>query len=385
MRFSRIRLENWRNFTSVDVALENRAFIVGANATGKSNLLDALKFLRDLAPGTGLFKAVSLRGGVSAIRSFAARAKSNVTLEVELFDADDSQWRYRLSFNQDSDRRPIVVEEVVWRNTASGWQEILTRPDSNDQSDPERLTQTHLEQTLANQEFRAIAEVFRSVSYLHIVPQIVREPERHGQFRADPFGSDFLEQIAQTSESTKKALLKRIEGALRTVVPQLTELQSTRDDFGRAHLEARYEHWRPKAGWQNERDFSDGTLRLIGLLWALQTGSGPLLLEEPELSLHPGVVRRLVPMIWKLQRQQKKDRRRQVMITTHSTELLSDPGIQGDELLLLIPTSTLSEGTTVILGAQQEDIKIKLDDGLTAGEIVADRTDPEKLTQLVLW
>ena len=52
------------------------------------------------------------------------------------------------------------------------------------------------------------------------------------------------------------------------------------------HLEATYEHWRPNAGKQREDQFSDGTLRLIGLFWALLDGEAPLLLEEPELSLH---------------------------------------------------------------------------------------------------
>ena len=40
------------------------------------------------------------------------------------------------------------------------------------------------------------------------------------------------------------------------------------------------EHWRPDAGWQTETQFSDGTLRLLGLLWSVLDGTGPLLLEE---------------------------------------------------------------------------------------------------------
>ncbi|TEU15991.1 MAG: chromosome segregation protein SMC, partial [Anaerolineales bacterium] len=55
MRFSRIKLENWRNFQEADVPLQNRVFLVGANASGKSNFLDAFRFLRDIVmPGGGL-------------------------------------------------------------------------------------------------------------------------------------------------------------------------------------------------------------------------------------------------------------------------------------------------------------------------------------------
>ena len=48
MQFSRIKLENWRNFGDVDVKVATRVFLVGANASGKSNFLDALRFLHDL-------------------------------------------------------------------------------------------------------------------------------------------------------------------------------------------------------------------------------------------------------------------------------------------------------------------------------------------------
>ena len=55
MRFTRLHLENWRNFRELDVPLGERVFLVGPNAAGKSNLLDALRFLRAVAePGGGL-------------------------------------------------------------------------------------------------------------------------------------------------------------------------------------------------------------------------------------------------------------------------------------------------------------------------------------------
>jgi predicted ATPase len=109
------------------------------------------------------------------------------------------------------------------------------------------------------------------------------------------------------------------------------------------HLRAKYEHWRDKGVWQTEADFSDGTLRLIGLLWALLDGNGPLILEEPELSLHPEVVRYISEMMASIQKEQA----RQILVSTHSSDLLSSPGIAADEVLLLRPTSA---GTIVEVG-----------------------------------
>ena len=54
MRFSRIVLENWKNFASIDVPLQQRAFLVGPDASGKSNFLDVFRFLRDLAASSGI-------------------------------------------------------------------------------------------------------------------------------------------------------------------------------------------------------------------------------------------------------------------------------------------------------------------------------------------
>ena len=53
MKFNRLRLENWRNFLSVDVELQRRVFLVGPNAAGKSNILDAFRFLRDMSAPMG--------------------------------------------------------------------------------------------------------------------------------------------------------------------------------------------------------------------------------------------------------------------------------------------------------------------------------------------
>ena len=78
-------------------------------------------------------------------------------------------------------------------------------------------------------------------------------------------------------------------------MPQFKELRYVQDETnGLPHLEARYSHYRPNAGWQREEQFSDGTLRLLGLLWSLLDGDSLLLLEEPELSLNDAIVRQMI-------------------------------------------------------------------------------------------
>ena len=229
MQFKRIQLENWRNFSRVDVALQTRTFLVGANASGKSNFLDVFRFLRDLVlPGGGFQEAVARRGGVSSIRNLAARNQTNVIIQVDVGESEETTWGYRIVFNQDNIRRTTLREEKIWHDGAL----ILNRPNIEDQSDVARLTQTYLEQTFANREFRDIADFFQSVRYSHLVPQLVRDPERSLGRQADPYGGDFLEQIAGVAKRTQEARLRRISNALKIAIPQLSELKLDRDKKG---------------------------------------------------------------------------------------------------------------------------------------------------------
>lgn len=374
MRFTHVRLENWRNFLSVDVPLQRRAFIVGPNASGKSNLLDAFRFLRDVADAQGGFqRAVAARRGVSQLRSLHARRYPNVVVDVAI-NLEGIAWNYRIEFTQDNQRRPVIARELVRHGKAV----IIDRPDDDDKADPNRLTQTYLEQVNANQKFREINEFFAQVRYLHLVPQLVREPDRSVGRTKDPYGGDFLEQLARTPKGTLESRLRRIGEALKVAVPQLRELVLGRDVTGVPHLKGLYEHWRPNAGWQTEDQFSDGTLRLLGLLWVLLDGSAPLLLEEPELSLHSGVVRQIPRIIARLGRKSG----RQVLLSTHSPDLLSDPGIAPEEVLLIEPSH---EGSTVVVATDDKEVRQLLKGGATIAETVIPRTAPSGAEQLSLF
>jgi energy-coupling factor transporter ATP-binding protein EcfA2 len=374
MKFTRVKLQNWRNFLEVDVPLQKRVFLVGANASGKSNLLDVFRFLRDIAEPKGSFQgAVESRHGVSQIRSLHARRYPHVAVEVEVDLDSDSTWTYLLEFTQNNQRIPTITREKVTKAGAV----LLDRPVREDKSDLKRLGQTYLEQLNANAEFRVLADFFSQVRYLHLVPQLVREPGRSAGIVRDPFGGDFLEQLARTPKNTLDSRLRRIKDALQIAVPQLKDLVLGRDPVtGVPHLKGLYEHWRPNAGWQMEDQLSDGTLRLLGLLWVFLDGAAPLLLEEPELSLHASVVRQIPSMIGRLGARSG----RQVLLSTHSADLLSDEGIAPEEVLCLEPSR---EGTLVKVAGEDEQIRSLLDGGLTIGDAILPMTAPVETERLV--
>jgi len=375
LRFTHVHLENWRNFSRADVELARRVFIVGPNAAGKSNFLDAFRFLHDIVSiGGGLEEAVRRRQGVSKLRALSARKYPDVVIRVDLADGNGERWSYELALGQNGRQRPQIKREVVVGHE----RKLVERPNDQDRDDPERLTQTYLQQVNVNKDFRPVADAFSAVRYLHIVPQLIREPDRSVGRSNDPYGGDFLEQVAGTSKRVLDGRLKAISAALRVAVPQLSELTLVRDSKGAPHLQGRYEHWRPQGAFQNEDQFSDGTLRLLGVLWAIAENGGPLLLEEPELSLHPEVVKALPQMFARMQRRTG----RQILTSTHSTDLLKDEGIGIDEVLLLRPGA---EGTEISAASDFHEVKDLLQGGSTLAEAVLPLTRPQKAEQLVLF
>ena len=375
-RFTKLSLENWRNFVNVDVELQRRALLIGPNASGKSNFLDVFRFLHDIAAvGGGFQEAVRKRGGVSGLRALAARRYPDIGVRVTVGnEKQEALWEYRIRFAQDKQRRPFIKEEVVLHNGRA----LVERPNREDKDDPERTRQTYLEQVSVNREFRDLVDFLGSVRYRHIVPQLVRDPDRSVGWENDPFGGDFLEQLAGFRTNTLRSRLRRITRALQVAVPQLQDLELWRDERGTPHLRGRYEHWRRHGAWQSEQDLSDGTLRLFGFLWSILDGSGPLLLEEPELSLHPEVVRHLPQLIARTQRR----RRRQIIMSTHSADLLRDDGIGMDEVLLLMPSQ---EGTEVQPAGSKFQIRHLLEAGLSMADAAIPYTRPEKSEHIALF
>lgn len=380
-RFTHLGLGNWRNFKSVDVSLQPRVFVVGPNAAGKSNLLDAFRFLQELAiQGGGLANALqgSNRGGIRAVRSLHAGGKSDVMLSVTV-EVNDDVWKYRLVLQAEgTSQKPgpaRIVEERVERNG----ERVLDRPTDADKKDPELLFATALEQSSANASFRVLRDFLRSTEYIHVVPQLVRMPSQGDVRRfGKGLGTGLIAAMGEVTKKTRDGRLKRIQKALKSVLPQFEKLEWFQDTKGIPHVRAKYKHWRPKGAWQQESTFSDGTLRLIGLLWYLDEAGGPLLLEEPEMSLHSAAVRQLPRILANVAARNA----RQVIMTSHSADLVADTGIDPSELLVL---RTTGSETTVTVGSDLEELREAAEADMPLATHVEALTRPEEYAQLALF
>lgn len=380
MRFTRLALTNWRNFRSADVPLQPRTFVVGPNASGKSNLLDALRFLKELAEdGGGLQRAAAeRRGGLKAIRSLHARDRTDVSVAVTVLDDDGGTWSYELVLAETKKGRIPIVRREVFERAAGLPIDRVSRDPGDLKEDAEEQTQTWLEQRSKNKKFRALVQFFSSIEYSHVVPQVVREQRRPAaevDRRLDPYGSDLIEDMAKASTKEKRSRLKVINRAMSAVLPQLEDIDVERDEVGRPHLVAKYKHWRGPGANQRESQFSDGTLRLIGLLWTLSAKGGPILLEEPEISLHERAVG-LLPAI--LHRAAARSGR-QIIVSTHSESLLNDSGIEPREIVRLDATH---EDTKIRIGSEDPILVELARAGQPFGSEIVGMTAPGNLSQL---
>ena len=378
MIISKIELFNWKNFHRCEVGVQERCFVVGANAAGKSNFIDALRFLRDVAKqGGGLQTAVRVRGGITKIRCLAAREQSNVKLAIELSESDSRElcWHYELNFKHTGggirENQVKIVSEKVFSGREQRY--VLDRSAETLGEDEETLKYTYLEQPNANKDFRVIQQFLQNVEYLNVVPQMVRESasSSYSGDKEDYYGRNFLKRLALLNDNTRRSYFRKINEFLKLAVPQLEELSFVKDEIGVPHLEARYVHWRTRGSKQHEMQFSDGTLRLIGFLFALIDSNGVLLLEEPEINLHPGIVAQFPEFIAKIQRVKKGGR--QVFITTHSYDILSNEGIAPEEVLLL---TNSPEGTEVEVLSNVEKAKNILAAGFSMADVVMPLTKP---------
>jgi len=375
MKITGLSLTNWRNFKSAEASFGKRVtYLVGPNASGKSNFLDALKFLRDISKpiNGGLRTALESRGGFRRVRCLHAHGLkkgggTDLGINIVLKDGLDT-WTYDLAVNNNRHGKreyPIVRREIVTCNNKT----LLSRPTDGEREDELRLSVTHLEQAAQNQSFRKLSDFFSKITYVHLVPQLLKFSEHIGGrvLEDDPYGQAFMQRIGETRERTRTASLNRIATALQGIIPGLEGLSFEKDEMGRPHIKMGFQHFRKYPSKQTEDQMSDGTLRLISLLWLLdEKDNGPLLLEEPELSLNEEIVRELHELFVRMTRKRED---RQILVSTHSYALLSNPGISAESVLEIIPSA--ERGSTIAPLSAEKSAAILA--GIPVGDVVLRR------------
>jgi predicted ATPase len=363
-------LKRFRSIPAETVSFDNPTFLVGQNGSGKSNFVDAFAFLAEAmaSPLQGVFDR---RGGISPVRNRSSRQSypPNLGLVVTLgaINGDTLSARYAFEIRALKNYGFEVVREQCVVNRKNGDREWFERLGDTFRSRQSKLQPALEPSSLVlplvggDARFNGVFRVLSSMRVYSIEPSKLREmqdPDSGTSLRSD--GSNAA-SVLQEIERRSTDDLRRICELLETIVPKTTKVQ-TKKHGNKLSLEFTQEWAKSKKVKFESFSMSDGTLRALGLLTAVYQQPRPSLLvvEEPEATIHPGALGAILDLI------RHAARHMQVVVTTHSPELLDAEWIEDRNLRIV----SWLEGATRITGVSESTRKALQQHLRGAGELL---------------
>ena len=364
---SGVVLRNYKSIAACDVRLGPLTFLVGANGSGKSNFLDALRFVSD-ALRNGLDYALRNRGGIDALRWRAGGGSADVGVRLEFTLPGGARGHFAFAVAGRENAISVILENCFV--SGPGFHENYVVMDGEvltstlplaPRGVPDRLYLVNASGTPA---FKPVFDALSTMSFYDLNPDRIREflpPDPAAYLTHD--GANLPSVLAKlTSESRDQK--SRIEAYLEQVVPGTAGVHPLIIG-GRETIE-----FTQRAGASHERftaeSMSDGTLRALGILVALfqgpSDGSGPPLigLEEPESGLHPAATEVLVDSF------REAAEHRQILITSHSPDLLDNESISDSEIVAVVA----EDGRSSLGPLDQTGRSVLRDHLYTAGQLL---------------
>ncbi len=323
----RLTVSNYRSLgAQVTVELGQLTALVGPNGSGKSNVVDVLRFVSD-AMHTGLSGAVAHRNGIGAVRRWSEGRPFNVRIQLDLDLGPGCPASYRFELNGNSPEEYRVESEEA--QVSKDGERAGFRIESSRWVDgPPGLAPTVDERSLAlplvggDSRFQPLVHALQQIAVYSIFPDSLRAPQKYNSDKPmDRHGSNWASILRDQPEASWKpdlvAALQQLTGDTEDIqVAQAAGYWVVQFLHGAVPRDRKNGHRAEK--WVDAGQESDGTLRAAGIVTALlQEPPLPFIgIEEPELTIHPGAI----PLLHDFLRQ--ASRRSQVLVTTHSPELL---------------------------------------------------------------
>ncbi len=367
---NKVELSNYKSIKSCRVNLGELTFLVGQNGAGKSNFLDALRLVAD-SLNSPLEHALRERGGINEVRRRSSGHPTHFTIKLhwQLPNSMNGIYGFKVGaqpkggFEIQSEICQVCGLDQVqpWFYKVEGGKVVdsslsVTPPVSTD-----RL---YLVAAAGLPEFRPLYDALTHMGFYNLNPDVIREPQAPDPgevLKRD--GSNIASVLGSLSDGNKT----RIVELLSKVVPGITDITSKL--LGkRETLEFRQRVGTNSDPWRfMSENMSDGTLRALGVLTALFQSTGnrkyaiPLVgIEEPETAVHPGAAGILRDGI------RLASQSTQVIVTSHSPDLLDDKELTADNILSVINTN----GDTVIAGLDSAGREVLQSRLYTAGELL---------------
>ncbi len=369
----RVVLKNYKSIAACDVQLQPLTFLVGRNGAGKSNFLDALRFVAD-ALNTSLDHAIRDRGGINDVRRRSRGHPNHFSIHLEFVLPDGSSGHYAFCIGKSSSEGYEVQKEQCKLYPDIYFQiEKGTVTHTSVQVAPSAASdRLYLVNASGLPEFRPVYDAFSRMGFYNLNPDKIRDiqvPAHSDILIRD--GSNLTSIFAQLPPNVKQD----IEEYLSITVPGVSgvEVEKFRDKemlvFRQDVVEGKhYSRFQVN-------NMSDGTLRLLGILVALFQGNHDTQkhvslvgIEEPEIAMHPAMVGALLDEF------QNAAYNAQVIITTHSADLLDEKRLDVDSILV----AETHNGNTVIAPVDDVCRSVVHDKMFTVGDLLRrDQLEPD--------
>lgn len=384
---TRVVLKNYKSIAACDVRLGSLTFLVGRNGSGKSNFLDALRFVAD-ALNSRLEHAINDRGGINDVRR-RSRGHPNhffIRLEFILPEGLTGHYAFRIGTGKRNNGKRgkygeyrVQTEECKLQNEKLLTPEVYFRVDEGVVTDtsvkvaPAAATdRLYLVNASGLPEFLPVYEALSRMGFYNLNPDKIRElqaPDPGDVLVRD--GGNLTSVLTQLAPTVKRT----IEEYLEDVVPGVHAVD-VKALGHMATLEFRQKIAGDKDPWRFlSNNMSDGTLRVLGILVALFQGDHdmqkrvPLVgIEEPEIALHPAAAGALLEAL------RDAAEKKQVITTSHSPDLLDDKHLDVDSILAV----EAHDGNTVIAPIDEVGRSVVRDKLFTTGELLRrDQLQPD--------
>lgn len=366
---TRVILRNYKSIGRCDVRLGPLTYLVGANGSGKSNFLDALHLVRDALSGS-LDNALNERGGLTEVRRRSSGHPTNFAIRLEFVLPSGQAGYYAFKVGALAGRGyEVQIEKCVIEGVGKGPFFHVERGALKDSSEATFPAVTADRLALVSASgmavFRPVFDALTGMGFYNLNPKLMRDPQKPQDGRMlKPVGENIVSVIGHL-ERVAPENLQRIEAYLQTVVPMMHGLE--RKQMGPLEtLEFRQEVAGAQAPWRfPAQNMSDGTLRALGVLTALFQGNkdhNPTLvgIEEPETALHPAASAALREALT------TASDSTQVIVTSHSPELLDDRNIPPEHILAVV-----SEGGDTRIGPlDAASVSVMRERLFSAGELL---------------
>jgi len=388
-----VRLRNYKSIEKCAVGLSSLTLLVGRNGSGKSNFLDALRFVAD-ALESSLDHAIKSRGGIDAVRRRSTGHPRNFTIALKV---NLPTW-HEAAYGFEVAARPkggFAVKKEWLRVNQPGGGALASFDHREDQVEsashptlpPAVADRLYLVTAAGMPEFRPVYDGLRAMGFYSLNPDAMKElqdPDAGQLLCRD--GSN-IASVLRRLNADRHELTERINRYLGTIVAGISgvdcvELGPKETIEFRQQVQGSPHPWRFYA-----KSMSDGTLRALGALVAVtqladrRTAVTLVGIEEPEAALHPAAAGALLDAL------REAVPHTQVVVTSHSPDLLEH--IEPDHERLLAVQST--EGKTGIGPVDPASLEAIHNHLYTPGELLRmdqldiDRQDLDRQRQMFMF